>query len=105
MLNVERPPRIEIPHVRLQAICRRYGVRRLSLFGSVLESRFGPDSDVDMLVEFEPAVRLGLRFFELERELTDLVGRRVDLNTFGFLSQDIRGEVERTAQVLYDIRA
>jgi uncharacterized protein len=87
---------------RLRDICRRYGVRRLSLFGSAQGSKFRVGSDVDLLVEFIPGSRLGLRYFTLEQELTDLVGHRVDLNTPAFLSPEIRNEVQAEAEVLYE---
>jgi len=90
---------------QLREICRRYGVQRLALFGSVLGPRFGPDSDVDVLVEFQPQVRLGLRYFSLEQELSDLLGRRVDLNTPAFLSPDIRSEVQSRSHVVYDLQS
>ncbi len=93
---------IAFPPVDLERVCRRYGVRRLALFGSILSSQFRPDSDVDVLVEFKPGTRLGLRYFELERELAALLGRQVDLNTPAFLSPDIREAVLATAEVQYD---
>jgi predicted nucleotidyltransferase len=97
--------RIEFPREHLARICRRYQVQRLSLFGSVLGSDFGPESDVDVLVEFQPGARLGLRYFELERELSELIGRKVDLNTAGFLSPDFRDQVVAEAEVQYDASA
>jgi uncharacterized protein len=87
---------------QLEAFCRKHRIRKLSLFGSALRSDFGPDSDVDVLVEFEPEVRIGLfGFTEIELELPDLVGRRVDLNTAGFLSKYFRDEVLAEAEELY----
>ena len=77
----------------LAAFCRTNRIRRLSLFGSVLRDDFGPDSDVDVLVEFEPGATPGLRFFGMQDELSGLVGRRVDLNTALFLSRYFRNEV------------
>lgn len=78
--------------------CRRHHIHKLSLFGSVLRDDFGPDSDVDVLVEFEPGETPG--FFEyvgMELELTELFGRKVDLLTAGFLSPYFREEVLREA--------
>ncbi len=95
-------PRIEMPKDRIAEFCRRNRIRRLSLFGSVLRDDFGPDSDVDVLVEFEPGTCVGLRFFEMEAELCDILGRRVDLNTAGFLSRYFRDEVLAEAVVQYD---
>ncbi len=94
--------RIEIPQQELAEFCRRNRIRRLALFGSVLREDFGPDSDIDVLVEFEPDTHVGLRFFELEAELAEILGRDVDLNTPGFLSKYFRDRVLAEAEVLYD---
>jgi len=72
---------VDIPHEKIAAFCRRNHIRRLALFGSILQGDFRPDSDLDLLVEFEPGHVPGLKFFELEQELSDLLGRKVDLNT------------------------
>lgn len=93
---------IEIPTERVKRFCRERGIRRLALFGSVLRDDFQPESDVDVLIEFQPGVRVGLRFFEIERELSQLFGRKVDLNTPGFLSKDFRDRVLREAKTIYD---
>ncbi len=93
---------VKIPHEPIAEFCRRHGVRRLSLFGSILRDDFGPDSDIDVLVEFQPGTRVGLRFFSIERELSALLGRKVDLNTLGFLSKYFRDEVLAEAVVQYD---
>jgi hypothetical protein len=76
-------------------------VRRLAIFGSALRDDFGPDSDLDLLVEFEPDARTGLRMFELEAELSDLLGRKVDLNTIGFLGPEFRERIRREARDLH----
>ena len=94
--------RIKVPREQIEEFCRRNHIRRLAFFGSVLRDDFGPRSDVDMLVEFEPGTRVGLRFFGLEHELSDLLRRKVDLNTAGFLSKDFRDRVIAEAEVLYD---
>src|SRR6266568_8171849 len=86
---------------QLEAFCRRHHIRKFALFGSVLRDDFGPDSDVDVLVEFEPGARTGLRFFEMEQELSQIIGRKVDLNTPGFLSPHFRDEVLAEAEVRY----
>jgi predicted nucleotidyltransferase len=93
---------INLQTEQLARFCRSNRVRRLSLFGSVLRDDFGPDSDIDVLVEFEPGTRVGLRFFAIEQELSDLIGRKVDLNTAAFLSPDFRDEVLSQAIVQYD---
>jgi predicted nucleotidyltransferase len=95
--------RISIPKDRIAEFCKRNRVRRLSLFGSVLREDFGPDSDVDILVEFEPGTRMGLiRLSGLEIELGEIVGRKVDLNTPGFLSKYYREQILTEADVQYD---
>jgi len=94
--------RIDIPKERIAEFCRQNQIRRLALFGSVLRDDFGPDSDVDVLVEFEPGTRVGLRFFGLEIELSEILGRKVDLNTLGFISDYFREEVLAEAEVHYD---
>ena len=94
---------IDIPKERIADFCRRNRIRRLALFGSVLRDDFGPDSDVDVLVEFEPAARVGLlRLAGMEIELSEILGRKVDLNTLGFLSDYFRDKVLAEAQVQYD---
>ena len=95
-------PHIHIPKERIAEFCRRNSIRRLALFGSVLRDDFGPDSDVDVLVEFEPGTRVGLHFFGLEIELSEILGRKVDLNTPGFLSDYFREQVLAEAEVQYD---
>ena len=86
---------------RLSEVCRRYGVRRLSAFGSVLRNDFSPESDLDLLVEFEQGRTPGFAFFRLQAELSDLFGRRVDLNTKASLSPYFRDKVLYEARDLY----
>jgi predicted nucleotidyltransferase len=82
--------------------CRRNHIRRLALFGSVLRGGFGPDSDVDVLVEFAPEARIGLiGLAGLEIEPSAMLGREVDLNTAEDLSRYYRDEVVRSAEVVY----
>ena len=87
----------------LAELCRRHGIRRLSLFGSVLKGNDRPDSDIDLLVEFEPDSVPGLLgIAAIELELSGLLGsRRVDLRTAGDLSRHFREEVVRTAEVQF----
>ena len=94
--------KIDIPKAEIEGFCRRNHIRRLALFGSVLRDDFGPNSDVDVLVEFEPGTRVGLRFFGMEQELSEIFGRKVDLNTPGFLSKYFRDEVLAEAEAFYD---
>ena len=97
------PDRLFTDRPALIALCRRHGIRRLSLFGSVLKGTHRPDSDVDLLVEFEPGAAPGLLgLAAIEAELSSLLGgRRVDLRTAHELSRYFRDEVVRTAQVQY----
>ena len=95
-------PRIGIPKEKIAEFCRSNRIHRLAFFGSVLRDDFTPESDVDVLVEFEPGTRVGLRFFGMERELSEILGHKVDLNTPGFLSKYFRDEVIAEAEVLYD---
>ena len=94
--------RIEIPQAEIEAFCRKHHIRRLALFGSVLREDFTDESDIDVLVEFEPGHTPGFAFFDMERELSALLGRKVDLNTPGFLSPYFRDDVMREAEVRYD---
>lgn len=94
---------IQIDLQEMTELCRQYRINKLALFGSVLREDFGPDSDVDVLVEFAPNARVGLiKFAEIEDALSRLIGRKVDLNTQGFLSPYFRDEVAREAEVIYD---
>lgn len=86
----------------LAALCRRHGIRRLAVFGSALRGNLREDSDLDILVEFIPGRRVGLRFITIQDELTALFGRKVDLNTAGFLSPHFRDRVLREASALYE---
>lgn len=94
--------RIDVPVEKIAEFCRRHHVRKLAFFGSVLRDDFRPDSDVDVLVEFEPGQTPGLAFFGMQDELSDLLGRRVDLNTPGCLSPHFRNRVAQEAETLYD---
>ena len=89
-----------VPRAALAEFCHRRNIRRLALFGSVLRPDFRPDSDIDVLVEFQPGRTPGLAFFDVEAELSRLLGRRVDLNTLQFLSPRIRARVQAEAEVL-----
>lgn len=94
--------KIDIPKDKIAAFCRTHHIRRLALFGSVLRDDFRPESDVDVLVEFEPGHPVGLiRLAGIERELSVLLGRKVDLNTAGFLSHYFRKQVLSEAEVCY----
>ncbi len=91
-----------LPRDRIAEFCRRHRVRRLSIFGSALRDDFTPESDVDVLVEFEPEGVPGLfAFAGMGEELSALIGRRVDLRTKGFLSKYFRDEVVASARPVY----
>ena len=94
--------RIPIDRERIAAFCRKHHIRRLALFGSVLRDDFAPESDIDVLVEFEPGYTPGLTFFAMQRELSALLGREVDLNTPHFLGQYVREHVLNECEVQYD---
>jgi len=93
---------IPIPNAEIADFCRRSGIRKLALFGSVLTDRFSDASDVDVLVEFEANERVGyFRLAAMERELSELFGRKVDLRTPDELSRCFRNDVVNAAQVQY----
>ena len=93
---------IHVPQEKIEAFCRTHSVARLSLFGSVLREDFGPESDIDILIEFPPGqtpslLDLGGMLLELQ----EMFGREVDLKTPGFLSQYIHQRVQQEARTLY----
>lgn len=87
---------------QLSSFCQKHHIRQLSYFGSVVRDDFGPQSDIDILVEFEPDHIPGFDFFSMEDELTQLLGRKVDLQTLNFLSPDIRSSVLSEAVPAYE---
>jgi predicted nucleotidyltransferase len=93
--------KVRLPKDKIADFCRRHYIRKLAVFGSVLHGDARPDSDLDILVEFEPGHVPGLAFFGMEQELSELLGRKVDLNTPQFLSPYFRDEVLAEAEVQY----
>jgi len=93
--------RIHIPKDKLADFCGRHRIRRLSLFGSVLRDDFGLDSDIDVLVEFEPGYVPGFGFVRIRDELSEMLARNVDLRTPQDLSHYFREQVIREARALY----
>jgi len=93
--------KVNVPKDEVTDFCRRNHIRRLAFFGSMLRDDFGPESDVDVLVEFEPWPTPGLAFFAMQRELSEILGRKADLNTEMDLSPYFRQEVLDEAEVLY----
>lgn len=95
-------PSLTIPYDEIAAFCERNHIVRLALFGSALRDDFGPESDVDVLVEFDPDHIPGLEFIAMQRKLSALLGREVDLSTYGFLSRHFRDKVAALAEVIYE---
>ena len=93
---------LDIPQEEIAAFCRRHHIRRLALFGSVLEEDLGPDSDIDVLVEFDPNHIPGLAFFSMQQELSQILEREVDLNTPQFLSPYFRQQIQEEAALVYE---
>ncbi len=91
----------QLPRDEIAAFCRKHHIRRLAIFGSALRDDFTPKSDLDVLVEFEPGTRVGLAFFAMQDELSEILRRKVDLNTEGFLSKYFRDEVLAEAKSIY----
>ncbi len=94
--------KIQIDKTKVAEFCRRHHIRRFALFGSVLRDDFRPESDVDVLVEFEPGHVPGWEFFSMQDELSELLKRKVDLNTPGFLSRYFRDRVIGESEVQYN---
>jgi predicted nucleotidyltransferase len=93
--------KVRLPKDKIAAFCRRHYIRKLSVFGSVLHGDARPDSDLDVLVEFDSGHVPGLAFFGMEQELSELLGRKVDLNMPQFLSPYFRDVVLAEAEVQY----
>jgi predicted nucleotidyltransferase len=93
--------KVDLPKEKIADFCRRHHIRKLAVFGSALREDFRPDSDLDVLVEFDPGHTPGLAFFGMEQELSELLGRKVDLNTPQFLSPYFRDKVLAEAEVQY----
>jgi uncharacterized protein len=96
-------PAIDIPKQALAEFCRRHGIRRLSLFGSVLRDDFRPDSDVDVLVEFQPGTIVGWGIINIEDELSQLLGgHKVDMVNPKYLNRHLKDQILASAQVQYE---
>ena len=93
---------IAIPEDAIIGFCKQNQIRKLALFGSVLGDNFGPDSDVDILVEFEPEAIIGWKIVTIEDNLSQLLQRKVDLRTPQELSRHFRQKVLDAAQVIYE---
>ena len=99
---MEKRVNLKVSKKKIEEFCKKHHIRKLSLFGSVLREDFRPDSDVDVLVEFDPGKTPGFAFFGIQEELSNMLGRKVDLNTLGDLSPYFRDRVAREATTLYD---
>ena len=96
-------PRLAIPRERIAAFCKKNGIRRFSLFGSVLRDDFGPDSDVDVVAEFEPGVRFGLfELVDMQDELSAIVGRKAEIFEFPALRPWMQEEVAGSMELFYE---
>ncbi len=95
------PARIPIDHEKLADFCRRHHIRKLSLFGSVLRDDFRPDSDVDVLYEFDDGFAPGWEIADIEQELSELLGRKADLVPAKYINRWIRQRVLAEAEVQY----
>jgi predicted nucleotidyltransferase len=95
-------PQIDVPRQAIADFCRKNHILRLSFFGSVLSDAFGPESDIDVLIEFEPGHVPGLALIRMQAELSQILGgRQVDLVTPKFLNRHIRKKVQAEALVQY----
>ena len=91
----------EISKEKIEEFCRKHHIGKLALFGSVLREDFRSESDVDVLVEFEPGHVPGLAFFSMEEELSEILGHKVELHTPQFLSRYFRDRVMADAEIQY----
>ncbi len=98
---------IKVPGAGLADFCRRNKIQKLAFFGSVLREDFGPDSDIDVLVEFEQGARIGFfELFDMEQELSGLLGgRKVEINTPKSISRHFRDQILKEAREHYNARA
>ena len=92
---------IALPKDKIADFCRRHHIRRLAVFGSALRDDFAIDSDVDVLGEFQKGQEPGFAFFDMQDELSELLGRKVELYTPNFLSRYFREKVLKEAEVQY----
>lgn len=93
---------IHLSYEEIKQFCQRYSIQKLSLFGSVLRDDFTRESDVDILVEFQPGKTPGLAIVTIEDELSNIINRKVDLRTLADLSCYFRSEVLKEAIIIYE---
>jgi len=94
--------KIKIDHNKLAEFCRKHHIRKLWLFGSVLRDDFRSDSDVDVLYEFEEGYKIGWKIFRIEEELSELIGRKVDLIPEKYLKPRVRKHSMFKSEVVYE---
>jgi predicted nucleotidyltransferase len=93
---------INLSQEEINHFCQSYSIRKLSLFGSVLRDDFTKESDVEVLVEFEPGKTPGLDIITMEDELSSIINRQIDLRTLADLSRYFREQVLIEAMVIYE---
>ena len=94
--------RVEFPTDKISGFCQRHRISSLSVFGSILRDDFSPGSDIDILVEFQPGAQVGfLALSRMQRELSELLQRPVDLVPRNGLKPRIREAVLSSAEVVY----
>jgi len=94
--------KVAVPNDRIAEFCQRHRIRKLALFGSVLRDDFGPDSDVDVLVDFQPGHTVGFEIIDMEEELSRLFGgHKVDIVQEKYLNARLRPRVLAGAEVQY----
>ena len=92
----------EIPTERIAEICRRYGIQEMAVFGSAARGDFGPESDVDIMIEFFPETKYGIQEYQsIEDELAAAFGRPIDLGTKRFIKPHVKADILREARVIY----
>ena len=101
MTKTPRESKVAIPQQAIAQICQDYHIRKLALFGSVLRDDFRPESDIDILVEFQPGKTPGFGFIDIQDRLSQLLGRTVDLNTPEDLSRYFRDRILSESEVIY----
>jgi len=98
-----KPERVNLTKEQIAEFCRKHYIKKFAFFGSILRDDFRSDSDIDILVDLEPGAPIGLfEMADMELQLSDMAGRKVDLRTPQDLSKYFRNKVVREAEVLYE---
>jgi uncharacterized protein len=93
---------IDLSSTQIERFCQKHHIRRLAFFGSVVRDDFGPESDIDVLVDFDQGHTPGFDFFLMEAELSRILGRKVDLQTENFINPEIRSSTLSEAITAYE---